>query len=667
MLMLPLLCKAEDGSLLWLRGNAEYNATVVSNRKSAVIDVAIQELQTQWAGGKVQLTVTRNRTLNQLGNEGFIISGNKDLGVTVQAMTEQGILYGAFHLLRLQQTGQLSGELNISETPKYNYRILNHWDNLNGSIERGYAGHSLWKWEQLPDTISPRYREYARANASIGINGTVLNNVNASPDILTEDYLKKVKAIAAVFRPYGLKVYLSINFSSPKILGGLEDSDPLNPAVQQWWKNKVKEIYQQIPDFGGFLVKANSEGQPGPQDYGRTHADGANMLAGALKPYNGIVMWRAFVYAPNSDDRANQAYLEFVPLDGQFLDNVIIQVKNGPVDFQPREPFTPLFGAMKKTPLMIEFQITQEYLGFSNHLAYLPTLFKECLDSDTYCVGAGSTVAKVTDGSLFPTRLTAISGVANIGEDTNWTGHHFAQSNWYGFGRLAWDHTLTPEQIADEWIRMTFTSDEAFLIPVKNMMLTSRETIVNYMMPLGLHHIFANGHHYGPEPWNERSGRADWTSVYYHKADAVGLGFNRTTSGSNNVSQYYSPLKEKFNSIVDCPENLILWFHHVPWNHRMKSGRIMWDELCYKYDEGVQQIRDYQKVWDRMDKYVDEERYKHVQSRLKTQAKDAVWWKDACLLYFQTFSNLPIPYDIERPVNELDELKQIRLNMGNTN
>jgi alpha-glucuronidase len=391
------------------------------------------------------------------------------------------------------------------------------------------------------------------------------------------------------------------------------------------------------------------------------------MLAMALKPYNGIVMWRAFVYAPNADDRANQAYLEFVPLDGQFLDNVIIQVKNGPIDFQPREPFTPLFGAMKKTPLMVEFQITQEYLGFSNHLAYLPTLFKECLDSDTYCSGVGATVAKVTDGSLFPTRLTAIAGVANIGEDTNWTGHHFAQSNWYGFGRLAWDHTLTPEQIADEWIRMTFTSDEAFLKPVKEIMLTSRETIVNYMMPLGLHHIFANGHHYGPEPWNERSGRADWTSIYYHKADATGLGFNRTTSGSNNISQYYSPLKEKFNSIADCPENLILWFHHVPWNHRMKSGRIMWDELCYKYDAGVQQIRDYQKVWDRMDKFIDEERFKHVQSRLKIQSKDAVWWKDACLLYFQTFSKLPIPYDIERPVNELDELKQIRLNMGNTN
>ena len=659
--------KAEDGSRLWLRGSADYHATVVSNKKSPVIDTAVRELQTRWAGGRVQLSVSNNKSLSKLGKDGYIITGNRDTQVTIQALTEYGILYGAYHLLRLQQAGVDSGELNVTESPKYDIRILNHWDNLNGTIERGYAGYSLWKWNELPDTISPRYEEYARANASIGINGTVLNNVNASPDILKPDYLLKVKVLADIFRPYGIKVYLSVNFSSPKILGGLSDSDPLNPAVSQWWKDKVKEIYTLIPDFGGFLVKANSEGQPGPQDYGRTHADGANMLAKALQPYKGIVMWRAFVYSPNADDRAKQAYNEFMPLDGQFMDNVIIQVKNGPVDFQPREPFTPLFGAVRKMPLMIEFQITQEYLGFSNHLVYLAPLFKECLDSDTYSDGPGSTVAKVTDGTLRPARITAIAGVANIGEDTNWTGHHFAQANWYCFGRLAWDHTLTSAQIADEWIRMTFSTDELFMKPVKEMMLSSRETAVQYMMPLGLHHIFAEGHHYGPQPWHERAQREDWTAKYYHKADSAGIGFDRTTSGSDAVSQYFPPLKNEFNTISTCPENLLLWFHHVPWNHKMKSGRSLWEELCHKYDSGVQQAREYQKIWDRMEKYTDVTRFEHVQSRLKIQSRDAVWWRDACLLYFQTFSKQPIPYDIERPVNELDDLKLIRLNLRNTN
>ena len=681
----PIISLAEDGSRLWLRGRTDYHATVVSNCKSPVIDVAVRELQTQWAGGKVQLTVSKNKSLNGLGKDGYRISGNKNSEVTIQALTEMGILYGAYHLLRTQLTGSVTGEISIVETPKYERRILNHWYNLNGSVERGYAGRALWKWDELPQTLSPRYEAYARANASIGINGTVLNNVNASPDMLKTDYLCKVKALADVFRCYGIRVYLSVNFSSPKVLGGLADSDPLNPTVQQWWKNKVKDIYQLIPDFGGFLVKANSEGQPGPGDYGRTHAEGANMLAEALKPYGGIVMWRAFVYAPNADDRAKQAYNEFMPLDGRFMDNVIVQVKNGPIDFQPREPFTSLFGAMRKTPLMIEFQITQEYLGFSNHLAYLAPLFKECLDSDTYCVGVGSTIAKVTDGTLRPAPLTtqpgvaktndvlrsapltAIAGVANIGDEPNWTGHHFAQANWYCFGRLAWDYTLTSEQIADEWIRMTFSQEEAFVEPVREMMLSSRETVVEYMMPLGLHHIFAEGHHYGPQPWYDKASREDWTCTYYHKADTTGIGFDRTTVGSNAVSQYFSPLQETFNSISTCPEHLLLWFHHVPWNFKMKSGRCLWDELCYKYDDGVQQVRAYQKIWDRMEPYVDTERFQHVQSRLKIQSRDAVWWKDACLLYFQTFSKQPIPYDIERPVHELDDLKKIRLNLRHTN
>lgn len=667
LIILPIIGKAEDGSRLWLRTGIDCNAEVSSDKQSPMIDVAKQEIRKQWKGAPVRLSVVKNNDVRHLGKEGFLITGNKQSGITIKASSERGILYGAYHLLRIQDTGQDTGDLHIAESPAYDIRMLNHWDNLNGTIERGYAGYSLWKWDELPDKVSPRYNEYARANASIGINGTVLNNVNASPDILKEEYLRKVKVLADIFRPYGIKVYLSVNFSSPKILGGLSDSDPLNTEVQKWWKEKAKEIYKLIPDFGGFLVKANSEGQPGPQDYGRTHAEGANMLAKALKQHGGIVIWRAFVYSPDSDDRAKQAYNEFMPLDGKFMDNVIVQVKNGPVDFQPREPFTPLFGAMRKTPLMIEFQITQEYLGFSNHLAYLAPLFKECLDSDTYAEGTGSTVAKITDGTLRPASITAIAGVANIGEDTNWTGHHFAQANWYCFGRLAWDHSLTPGQIADEWIRMTFSANEQFTQPVKEMMLSSRETVVDYMMPLGLHHIFAEGHHYGPQPWYDKAPREDWTCTYYHKADTCGIGFDRTTSGSNAVSQYYPPLKETFNNIETCPENLLLWFHHVPWNHIMKNGRILWDELCYKYDAGVRQVREYQKIWDRMEPYIDAERFLHVQSRLKTQSRDAVWWKDACLLYFRIYSKRPVPYDIERPVHELEDLKKIRLNLKHHN
>lgn len=664
LLCLPLL-KAEDGSRLWLRFTdmGQSKPQITSKQKSPITEVAVKELTEHWKGQAVELRLDKKLKLK----DGYSIKSDNGK-ITVSAPKDEGLLYGAYHLLRLQQTESNLNDLNITEIPSYDIRILNHWDNLDRTVERGYAGYSLWRWDELPGKLSPRYEEYARANASIGINATVLNNVNASPDILKNEYLLKVKALADIFRPYGIKVYLSVNFSSPKVIGGLENSDPLNKEVRKWWDSKVKDIYKLIPDFGGFLVKANSEGQPGPQDYGRTHADGANMLADALQPYNGLVMWRAFVYNPTSEDRAKQAYNEFVPLDGQFRDNVIIQIKNGPVDFQPREPFTPLFGALRKTQHMVEFQITQEYLGFSNHLVYLAPLFKETLDSDTYSDGEGSTVAKVTDGSLRPSKITALAGVANIGEDTNWCGHHFAQSNWYAFGRLAWNHTLSSEQIADEWIKMTFTHDNEFIAPVKYMMLTSRETCVDYMMPLGLHHIFAFTHHYGPEPWGEMDGgRPDWMPWYYHNADSTGLGFDRTTTGSNAVSQYFPPLNEIFNDISRCPENLLLWFHHASWNHKMKNGRIMWDELCHKYDNGVRQVREYQKTWDKVERYVDSQRFQEVQSKLKIQSRDAVWWKDACLLYFQTFSRLPIPYDIERPVHELDDLKNIKLDMKHHN
>ena len=660
-----LLSWAEDGSRLWLRYPEikQKEKSILSSHSSPTINIALDELSNHWQGQTVELQL--NKKLKHL-KDGYSIKSNNQK-IIISAGSDVGLLYGSYCLLRLQQTGADLTTLNIEELPSYDIRILNHWDNLDGTIERGYAGYSLWKWDELPNTLSPRYKEYARANASIGINGTVLNNVNASPNILKKDYLEKVKALADIFRPYGLKVYLSVNFSSPKVLEGLSNSDPLNPEVQKWWKAKAKEIYSLIPDFGGFLVKANSEGQPGPQDYGRTHADGANMLADVLKPYKGIVMWRAFVYNPSMEDRAKQAYQEFVPLDGQFRDNVIIQIKNGPIDFQPREPFNPLFGALRKTPAMVEFQITQEYLGFSNHLAYLATMFKETLDSDTYSDGKGSTVAKITDGTLRPAKTTAISAVANIGEDTNWCGHHFAQANWYAFGRLAWNHQLSSNQIADEWIRMTFSDNNEFVEPVKNMMLSSRETIVDYMMPLGLHHIFAEDHHYGPEPWLSQAAREDWTSVYYHKADTIGLGFNRTTTGSDAVSHYFPPLNNIYNDISTCPENLLLWFHHVPWNYKMNDGKTMWDALCYKYDSGVQQVREYQKVWDRMEQYVDSRHFEEVQSKLKIQARDAVWWRDACLLYFQTFSKKPIPYDLERPIYELDDLMKIKLDMKHHN
>ena len=668
LIFLPSWIIADDGSRLWLRADNTAYARVTANVGGATVEIALDELKTQWKGEQVKLRLRRFFKFRFRKNDSYRIRGNARRGYVLSAKSETGLLYAAYHLLRLQETNQLSKRIVIRETPSYDLRILNHWDNLDGTVERGYAGRSLWQWNELPGTISPRYREYARANASVGINGTVLNNVNASPEILRTSYLKKVQALADIFRPYGLKVYLSINFSSPKVIGGLSDSDPMNPQVQAWWKDKVAEIYGLIPDFGGFLVKANSEGQPGPQDYGRTHAEGANMLADALQPHQGIVMWRAFVYNPTEEDRAKQAFSEFIPLEGKFRDNVIIQVKNGPVDFQPREPFSPLFGAMQKTAIMPELQITQEYLGFSNHLVYLGTQWKEFLDSDTRSKGKGSTVAKSTDNTLFRHKVSAIAGVANIGLDANWTGHHFAQSNWYAFGRLAWNHQLSAEVIADEWIKQTFTHDEAFVEPVTKMMMTSHETAVNYMMPLGLHHIFAWDHHYGPEPWCYFDwARPDWLPRYYHQTSEYGIGFDRTETGSNAVSQYFPPVRDKFNNIESCPENLLLWFHHVPWNHKMKSGRIFWDELCYHYEEGVIAVRNYQKLWKRMETFIDTERFQHVKERMEIQMHDAIWWKDACLLYFQTYSLLPIPEDIEPPIHRLEDLKKIQLDLKHHN
>ena len=636
---------AEDGSHLWLRLPVNAHAEISAPRQSPTLNIAVEELQQAWKGAPVRLVIQKDK---QLQPEGFRIR-HEDNKITLTSPTETGLLYAAYHLLRMQETGQNVVEAQTTENPAYNLRILNHWDNMDRTVERGYAGQSLWNWEELPNTLSDRYKEYARANASIGINGTVLNNVNASPKILSAEYLQKVKALADIFRPYGLRVYLSVNFASPMALDSLSTADPLDKEVIRWWKNKVKEIYRIIPDFGGFLVKANSEGQPGPCDFGRTHAEGANMLADALKPYKGIVMWRAFVYSPSDADRAKQAYLEFEPLDGQFRNNVIVQVKNGPIDFQPREPYSPLFGAMQHTPLMAEFQVTQEYLGHSNHLAYLAPMWKEFFEF------------------VAPASLKAVAGVANIGTDANWCGHTFAQANWYAFGRLAWQPSLSSGNIADEWLKQTFGSQPSDIsAQLKKMMLDSHEAVVNYMMPLGLHHIFAWGHHYGPEPWCSIHGaRQDWLPSYYHRADKQGIGFDRSSKGSNAVAQYPETLAKQYDKIDTCPEEYLLWFHHVPWSHRMKSGRSLWDELCHHYDNGVRQVRDFQKIWDAAEKYIDAERFHEVQSKLKIQARDAVWWKDACLLYFQEFSGMPIPYEIERPIHELKDLQKVHLPISN--
>nr|WP_108085271.1 alpha-glucuronidase family glycosyl hydrolase [Xanthomonas translucens] len=591
-----------------------------------------------------------------LGEEGYLIRSVVVDGRPLTAIVgggERGVLYAAFRFLRLLQTGQAPAPLALRDAPRVKLRVLDHWDNLDGVVERGYAGASLWGWQKLPDYIDPRYTDYARANASIGINGAVLNNVNAEAVSLTVAYLDKTAALAAVLRPYGIRVYLSARFSAPIEIGGLRSADPLDPAVQRWWRVKADEIYGRIPDFGGFLVKANSEGQPGPQDYGRSHADGANMLADALAPHGGVVMWRAFVYAHQQpDDRAKQAYGEFVPLDGKFHDNVVVQVKNGAIDFQPREPFHPLFGAMPKTPLMLEFQITKEYLGFATHLVYLGTLYQETLQADTRR-GKRATVARVVEGAVDGHALSGIAGVANIGADRNWCGSIFDQANWYAFGRLAWDPQGDAQAIAEDWVRMTFGNDPALVAPVVGMMMASHEAAVDYMTPLGLHHLMGRGHHYGPAPWDAGSARPDWDPVYYHRADRNGIGFDRSATGSNAVAQYAPPLARRFGDLRTVPEDYLLWFHHVPWEHRMASGRPLWEELIGRYDHGVAQVARMRATWAGLAPYVDAQRYRQVADFLAIQQREAQWWRDASIAYWQQVSGRALPPGTAPPPHPL--------------
>ena len=645
-----------DGSQLWLGKQYANSCQVISQLPDdATAKIAKQELENNWRGKNVELKI--DKALN-LG-EGYNLyarpaqqGDNIQYEATITASNPIGLLYGAYELIRLQNTDayntgsgnqqNFSKAIDETEKPQVGLRILNHWDNLDGSIERGYAGKSIFKWEEIKlgkkgkggsisKSLHDRLITYARANASLGINGSVLNNVNASPKMMTAEYINKVKVIANILRPYGIRVYLSINFASPMALGYTKTADPLDKKVQQWWQKKAKEIYATIPDFGGFLVKANSEGQPGPGDYHRTHADGANMLADAVKPYGGIIMWRSFVYGANhkGEDRVKQAVSEFKDMDGKFRDNVILQSKNGPLDFQPREPYAPIFDNIKKTPQIAELQITQEYLGQSKHLTYLAPMWKEFF------------------GFVNPSKLVGISGVANIGDDANWCGHPFSQANWYAFGRLAWNPSLTAEEIAHEWLVQTYENqDEKFTKPVEMMMMTSREACVNYMMPLGLHHIFKFDHHYGPEPDGFiASYPLEWCPVYYHKADAKGIGFDRSSKGTDAVGQYSEPYRSQYDNIQTCPEEYLLWFHHVPWNYRMKSGSTLWQELCMKYNMGVAMVEVYRDYWHTSAKQYmkgHEQEWQHTDSLLNVQLENAKEWRETCLKYFQTFSKMDI-------------------------
>ena len=671
---------AEDGYRLWLRYASPGEAAseryrrairqIVVQGKSGTAEVIRKELTLAFStmlGEQVPLAGDRfgsgavivgtptnspivqrlrwQTDLARVGPEGYLIRTVRLSGQPVFAIASEGeigALYGAFHFLRLLQTGASLDRVQIAERPRVQLRMLNHWDNMDGSIERGYAGRSLWQWDKLPGTIDPRYVDYARANASIGINGSVPNSVNADARMLSPEYLVKVAALADAWRPYGVRMYLSANFAAPVRLGGLKTADPLDQGVAGWWKAKAAEIYDLIPDFGGFIVKANSEGQPGPKDYGRNHAQGANVLADAVAPRGGHVIWRAFIYDEEVDpDRAKRAYIEFTKLDGQFRPNVLVQIKNGAIDFQPREPFHPLFGALKQTSALAEIQATQEYLGQAKHLVYLGTMWQEFLQSDTYAKGKGSTVAKAIAGDIQPQRVTGLASVVNPGLDRNWCGHHFSQSNWYASGRLAWNPELSAEQIAEEWIRMTFTNGPNAVKTLRSVMMDSREAFVNYTMPLGLHHLIG-GDHYAPMPWNAKAPRADWTATYYHQASADGVGFDRTMKGNKAVEQYFPPVREMFDDIARCPEKFLLWFHRCPWNYKTKSGKTLWAALCEKYYDGVSQAETMQATWQSLAPHIDPQRHKEVADRLAIQVRDANAWRDQILKYFQGFSGMPI-------------------------
>jgi alpha-glucuronidase len=688
----PMVVVAEDGYRLWLR-----NAPLPSDQRAAVTmairsivgpttgspitQSALTELQSGLSGmlgrplsraGRIEpgsvVVVTRDAVpsiesteipFETLGAEGFALRRATVDGqaiILVTANTDTGLLYGVFELLRQIGTGADLRALDVTEAPRTRLRLLNHWDNIDRHVERGYAGQSIWDWWRLPDIVDPRYTDYARANASIGINGVALNNVNANALFLTPRYLAKVATIADVLRPWGMQVYLSVRWSAPREIGGLETADPLDDTVRAWWQGKADEIYAEVPDFGGFLVKANSEGQPGPQEYGRSHAEGANMLAAALAPHGGRVMWRAFVYSQDDpEDRVRQAYTEFKPLDGQFADNVLVQVKNGPLDFQPREPFHPLFGAMPQTPLMMEFQVTLEYLGFATHLTWLGQMWEEVLQAETHSRGPDTLVANEIDRD----GLDGLAGVANIGVDRNWTGHPFGQANWFALGRLAWNPQADADAIAREWLALTFSRDPAFIGPALAMMRRSRDAVVDYMTPLGLAHLMGTGHHYGPAPWVSELSRPEWNPWYYHRADQRGIGLDRTASGSNAIEQYAAPVAEQFGDLAKVPDEYLLWFHRLPWDYTMRSGQSLWEELLARYDHGVAEVAAMQETWAGLAPFVDPQRYNEVTDLLAVQRREAQWWRDACIAYFQRVSGLDLPEGVTPPPQSLEHYQSL--------
>jgi alpha-glucuronidase len=672
-LVLAAAAQAEDGYRLWLRYDPlpayvrqhySPDATeIVLKTSGAIAQSAAGELQ-QGLSGLLAKQVPNRPAVRDgaivvrlipdsgLGDEGYSIRTARIAGhraTVIEANNERGLLYGAFALLRRIQTRQPIDHLDIRDRPKLALRMLDHWDNLNGTVERGYAGRSLWDWRTLPGSKDPRYTDYARADASIGINGVVINNVNAQADILTEPYLKKVAALADILRPWGIRVFLSARFSAPMDIGGLKTADPLDPAVRGWWKAKADEVYTQVHDFGGFLVKANSEGEPGPQDYGRTHADGANMLADALRPHGGIVLWRAFVYSSASEDRAKQAYEEFAPLDGKFAENVVVQIKNGPIDFQPREPFHPLFGAMPHTKLAMEAQVTKEYLGFNTHLAYLGAMWEEVLKARTF---------RPVQHSRVSDTISAIAGVANVGASRSWSGSQFDQANWYALGRLAWDPNASSKSIAEEWTRMTWGNDPRVVSTVVPIMMGSRQAVVDYMTPLGLAHLMGTDHHYGPAPWVSDLKRPEWNPVYYHRADASGIGFDRTMDGSNALSQYSTEAQLGFVDVQNL--DYLLWFQHVPWDQRLHTGRTVWDEIVWRYGHGVDQVRRMRRQWDTLRGSIDKQRFDEVAAYLAIQEREAKWWRDACIAYFQSVSKRPLPRGVAPPEHPLSYYEALR-------
>jgi alpha-glucuronidase len=654
----PTLSAAREELAVGLRGLLDREVPLASRLLRAGAVVAGTR-----ASSPLIASLPLTAELRAVGREGYLIRTTTVRGksaVVIAANSDIGVLYGAFALLRQLQTHRPVSRLAIASAPRIQLRMLDHWDNLDRTVERGYAGNSIWDWAQLPTVVSPRYRDYARANAAIGVNGALLTNVNANARVLTPDYLRKAAAIADVFRPFGIRVFLTARFSAPIEIGGLKTADPLDPVVRQWWRHKVDEVYAVIPDFAGFVVQGNAEGQPGPEDYERTHADGANLLADAVVPHGGLVIWRAYMSGDRTPpDRVREIYDEFVPLDGDFRRNVMVQVKNGPLDFQPREPFNPVLGAMPRTPLLLEFQLTKEYLGNDAHLAYLGPLIEEVLRADTYRKGKGSTVARVVDGSLHGYTRTGIAGVANVGSDRNWTGSVFNQANWYAFGRLAWDPSLSARSVAEEWARITFSNDSAVVATVRDMMMTSREAVVNYMTPLGLTSMTAAGNHYGPAPWI-KDGRADWTPVYYHRADATGIGFDRTADGSNAVEQYAEPVRARYANRATVPDSLLLWFHRVGWRERLGTGRTLWEELVVRYTAGVDSVRAMQRAWNGIEGKIDDERFRQVQSALAVQEREARWWRDASLQYFRVQSRLPIPSRYEPPAHPLEFYMRLR-------